>query len=163
MAKKKDSDSVRIGLDAKQRTRSVDLLAGILADQSVLRVKTQNCHWNVEGRCFPMLHEFFEKQYDALTEAIDETAERIRMLGAPAPGSLAQFLKLTRLKEAGSALCDGEKALAMLLADHEQLVCSLRKAVDTFTDNGDAGNADYATQQLREHEKAAWMIRSTLR
>lgn len=162
MAKKKTQDTVHIGLDAKQRARSVDLLAGILADQAVLRVKTQNCHWNVEGPRFPMLHEFFEKQYDALTAAIDETAERIRMLGAPAPGSMAQFLKLASLKEASSALCNGDKALAMLLADNEQVVRALRKAVDTFTDNGDSGNADYATQQLREHEKAAWMIRSTL-
>lgn len=162
MGKKPSQDTVHIGLTIQQRTRSAELLAHILADQSVLRTKTQNCHWNVEGPEFPMLHEFFEVQYNALTAAIDETAERIRMLGLPAPGSMAQFLKLSDLKETSSALCDGTEALRMLLDDNEQCARELRKAVDAFDDNGDTGNADYATQLLQAHEKVAWMLRSTL-
>lgn len=163
MAAKKSKDTVHIGLDEKQRSKISAILAGILANQSVLRTKTQNCHWNVEGPQFPMLHEFFEKQYDELTEAIDETAERIRMLGEPAPGSMAEFLKLASLKEASGALRDGCETLQILLNDHEKVIRELRDAVDALDKIGDAGNTDYATKLLQDHEKVAWMIRSCLR
>jgi starvation-inducible DNA-binding protein len=46
-----------------------------------------------------MLHAQFGDQYDALAEAIDEIAERIRALGHQAPGSFAQFKKLSAVEE----------------------------------------------------------------
>ena len=49
-----------------------------LSDAYLLYVKTQNFHWNVVDPRFHSLHEFFEKQYQELAEAIDVIAERIR-------------------------------------------------------------------------------------
>ena len=167
-AKKKASASgaatevIRIGLDEKVRSLAVKHLAAILADQHVLYTKTRNFHWNLTGHRFHTLHEFFEKQYDALAMAIDKTAERIRMLGAASPGSMQEFLAQATLKETPGALLNGDDAIAALRDDHESAARVVRKAVDSLDDAGDAGTADFLTDLLQAHEEAAWMLRSFL-
>ena len=73
---------------------SADNLAKLLADTYVLYLKTQNFHWNVVGSQFYTLHEVFEGHYNELAAAVDEIAERIRILGFRAPGSFKDFLEL---------------------------------------------------------------------
>ena len=75
----------------------VESLARFLADTYALYLKTQNYHWNVEGPQFAQLHSLFEEQYNDLATTVDEIAERIRALGAPAPGSFAEFQRLGTL------------------------------------------------------------------
>jgi starvation-inducible DNA-binding protein len=48
---------------------------------------------------FTTLHTLFETQYTELALAVDEVAERIRSLGAFAPGSYTAFAKLATVKE----------------------------------------------------------------
>lgn len=152
-----------IGLPPANRRKAIALLSGVLADQHVLYQKTRNFHWNLTGLRFHTLHEFFEKQYLALADAIDETAERIRMLGGTSPGSMSEFLKLARLKEARGALIRGEDALEALAADHAACVRSLRKAIEVSDEKADdAGTTDFLTDLIRAHEKTAWMLRSHL-
>ena len=79
----------------------IDGLSHLLADTYLLYLKTQNFHWNVTGPHFSQYHKLLEHQYEALSEAVDVLAERIRALNAPAPASFAKFLMLTSLNEAG--------------------------------------------------------------
>ncbi|MCW1887047.1 DNA starvation/stationary phase protection protein [Luteolibacter flavescens] len=158
----KTTESLDIGLDAKIRQGSVKALSGILADQHVLYLKTRNFHWNLTGHRFHTLHAFFEAQYTALAEAIDETAERIRMLGAASPGSMKEFLALASLQECAGELIGGDEAIALLRDDHEAAARALRDAVDSTDEAGDAGTADFLTKLLQNHEEAAWMLRSFL-
>ena len=152
-----------IGLPAENRSKVIAILAGVLADQHVLYQKTRNFHWNLTGLRFHTLHEFFEQQYNGLAEAIDETAERIRMLGGVAPGSMTEFLALARLKEVPGSLIRGEDALESLTADHAACVRSLRTAIEASDEEGDdAGTTDFLTGLIRAHEKTAWMLRSHL-
>lgn len=72
----------------------VEVLRQLLGSEYVLYVKTQNAHWNLVGPSFYSLHKLFQKQYEQLAEMIDRIAERIRMYGAPAPGSMQEFLSL---------------------------------------------------------------------
>lgn len=167
MAKSKSSKPAAadpaLGLPPAKRTRSIALLAAVLADQHVLYQKTRNYHWNLVGQRFFTLHELFEKQYRALAEAIDETAERIRMLEGIPPSSMAEFLKLASLKEAPSALIHGEQALESLADDHAACVRSLREAISAADEKcDDAGTADFLTELIQAHEKNAWMLRSPL-
>ena len=74
----------------------------------MLYIKKRNFHWNLIGGRFHTLHEHFEQLYTELALAIDETAERIRMIGCVAPGSMAEFLKLATLKETKGALVEGD-------------------------------------------------------
>ena len=71
-----------------------------LADTYALALKTQNYHWNVEGPTFYGLHNLFEEQYNDAHGAVDELAERIRALGAPAPGSFQVFMDATKISDA---------------------------------------------------------------
>lgn len=156
------AEVIHIGLDANVRGKAVKLLSAILADQHVLYSKTRNFHWNLTGHRFHTLHLFFEEQYEALAEAIDKTAERIRMLGAASPGSMKEFLALATLKEVRGSLIPGDAAIIGLRDDHEAAAREVRKAVDALDEAGDAGTADFLTDRLQEHEQAAWMLRSFL-
>ncbi|MFH1497969.1 MAG: DNA starvation/stationary phase protection protein [Verrucomicrobiota bacterium] len=152
-----------IGLPSKTREHTVDLLSRLLADEHVLYIKTRNFHWNVTGPHFSALHALFEEHYTALAGTIDDIAERIRALGAYAPGSMKEFSKLARLKEApGGSLAD-TRMLTALLADHESIIRQLRADITVTGDKlGDEATTDFLTGLLAAHEKTAWMLRATL-
>ena len=82
---------IDIGIDRADRQPITDGLARLLADTYTLYLKTHNYHWNVTGPMFQTLHLMFETQYNELALAVDLIAERIRALGAPAPGSYREF------------------------------------------------------------------------
>jgi starvation-inducible DNA-binding protein len=148
-------------LDQSVRQQIAQFLSLILADTYVLYVKTQNFHWNVIDPRFYSLHQFLEKQYEELADALDELAERVRMLGERSPGSLKQFLEMTSLKESDGDL-NGDDMLQQLLTDHEIICGQLRERIDQSSELGDEGTADLLIQRLRAHEKSAWMLRSHL-
>lgn len=152
-----------IGIGEKQRNTVGGILNVLLADEFVLYVKTRRFHWNVVGSDFGELHKFFESQYEALDEIVDEVAERARALDVVSAGSLQEFLKSTRLKEQAGKNPDARGMLAALLADHETVIRAVRKDLETAARLGDAGTNDFLTGLLEQHEKMAWMLRVYLR
>ncbi len=153
----------KIGLKDADRAAVIAILNRALADEVVLYVKTRNCHWNVVGSDFGELHKLFEDQYDKIEDFMDDTAERARALGGRALGTLADYLKTTRLKEAPGKYPKAQAMLAALLADHEAIVRAFRQDLQACQDkHGDAGTADFLTGLMEEHEKMAWMLRSYL-
>ena len=155
--------AVGIGLSQKQRQGVVEILSPLLADEYLLYTKTRNYHWNVVGPQFNDLHKFFEGQYEALDEIIDDVAERARALGGRAVATLAEFTKLARLKEHPGRQLAAREMLRDLLADHEALIQTLRRDLDVvMARHGDAGTNDFLTGLMERHEKMAWMLRSFL-
>jgi starvation-inducible DNA-binding protein len=155
--------SVNIGIPDDARQRVIAILNTLLADEFLLYTKTRNYHWNVTGPQFNDLHKFFEAQYEALDDVIDEVAERVRALGGRAHGSLEEFRAGARLGEKPGTVPAARDMLAALLADHEAIVRALREDIDTVNDRGrDVGTADFLTGLLEQHEKSAWMLRSFL-
>lgn len=152
---------VQIGLNDNARKTAADALGKVLASTYLLYTKTQGFHWNVAGPLFPQLHAQFGEQYDALAEAIDEIAERIRALGHLAPGSFAQFKKLSALEEQTGAP-KAEKMIAELLADHETLIRLARETKDIVEGVGDSESGDLMVERMQAHGKTAWMLRSQL-
>lgn len=136
-------------------------LAMILADTYITYLKTQNFHWNLQDARFESLHLFFENLYKQLAESVDEIAERIRMIRLKSPGTMEQFLKLTSLEE-GDCHASGNEMIQALCNDREILIRNIHPMIQKATDLGDDGTADLLIQQLRMHEKAAWMLRSHL-
>ena len=151
-----------LGLPAKSRESVLPLLNRLLADEHVLYIKTRNFHWNVTGPHFGPLHALFEAQYTALADVIDEIAERIRSLGGVTPGSMKEFLKLSRLEEQPGGKLDAKKMIAALLSDHESIIRALRADVEKADASGDAGTSDFLVSLLEGHEKTAWMLRAHL-
>ena len=139
----------------------IDGLSLLLADTYILYLKTQNFHWNVTGPHFPELHKLFEEQYKQLADAIDEIAERIRALKAPAPASFTQFQKLTSLEEADNVL-DAEEMLGELLGDHEIIAKNINNLFEVMHDCQDEVTLDLLIERKTDHDKTAWMLRSTL-
>ena len=90
---------VNIGIGEEQRREIAEGLSRLLADTYTLYLKTHNFHWNVTGPMFQTLHLMFEAQYTELATAVDEIAERIRALGFPAPGTYAEFSRLSSVTE----------------------------------------------------------------
>lgn len=141
-----------------------DIAAGLsilLADSYTLYLKTHNFHWNVTGPMFQTLHLMFEQHYTELATAVDLIAERIRALGVPAPGSYAEFGKLTSIKEA-SGVPKAQEMIRQLLDGHEVTSKTASKAFPAAEKVGDQATMDLLTQRLQVHEKTAWMLRSLL-
>lgn len=139
----------------------VDSLSTLLASSYTLYLKTHNYHWNVTGPMFTTLHTLFETQYTELALAVDQIAERIRTVGAFAPGSYTAFAKLTTVKEENGR----PKAAAMirnLVSDQETIAKAARSVIAAADKAGDQATVDLATRRLDVHQKNAWMLQSHL-
>ena len=138
-----------------------DSLKIVLADSYVLYLKTQNYHWNVTGPHFKSLHMLFEEQYTDLAIAVDDIAERVRMLGDVAPGSFAAFLKLTTLQEAKEGL-SADAMVRDLSESGEQIAASLKVALKAAQDADDEVSVGLIAERMTVHEKNGWMLRVSL-
>lgn len=157
-----ETKTVPLTLTVNEETQKVgEALSHVLADTFTLYLKTHNFHWNVVGPMFPALHPMFEAQYNELWLAGDALAERIRAIGSNAPGSYTEFSKLTYLREP-EAGPSATEMIAELLRDHETSARTVRWALSVARWTLDAPTEDLLTQRLIAHEKAAWMLRSTL-
>ena len=155
---------IDIGLDAKARKTIADGLSHFLADSYTLYLKTHNFHWNVTGPMFNSLHAMFMTQYTEQWTALDEIAERIRALGFNAPGSYAQFARLSSIREEpGVPEAPEWREMVRQLVVGNEAVCRTARATLKIADAaGDEPTVDLMTQRLNVHEKTAWMLRSLL-
>ncbi len=155
---------IDIGIKTADRKHIADGLSGFLADSYTLYLKTHNFHWNVTGPMFNALHNMFEAQYTEQWTALDEIAERIRALGFNAPGSYAEFTRLSSItEEAGlTDTADWREMVRQLVVGNEAVCRTARKVLDIADDADDAPTEDLLTQRLQTHEKYAWMLRSLL-
>jgi starvation-inducible DNA-binding protein len=152
-----------LGIVDANRTAVVAILNDLLSDEYVLYTKTRNYHWNVVGPQFNDLHKFFETQYEALDDIVDDVAERARSLGGRAFGTLAEFARHARLKERPGEQPDARGMIADLLGDHETVIRQLRGDLDKAMEaHKDVGTSDFLTGLMEQHEKMAWMLRAFL-
>jgi starvation-inducible DNA-binding protein len=152
---------IDIGIPEKQRTKVAEGLSRLLADSYTLYLKTHKFHWNVTGPMFQTLHLMFETQYTELSAAVDLVAERIRALGFYAPGSYAEFSKLSSIKES-EGVPKAEDMIRQLVEGQEAVVRTARSIFPIAEKAGDEASADLLTQRIQLHEKTAWMLRSLL-
>jgi starvation-inducible DNA-binding protein len=145
----------------KPSPKTVEELSHLLADSYTLYLKTHNFHWNVTGPMFTTLHTLFETQYNELALAVDEIAERIRTLGARAPGSYAEFAQLTAVKEA-KGTTPATQMVRQLTADQATLAAAAQRVVQAAQAAGDEASADLGIRRMQVHQKNAWMLRSHL-
>jgi starvation-inducible DNA-binding protein len=138
-----------------------DSLSHLLADTYTLYLKTQNFHWHVTGPNFHSFHLMFEEQYNKLALANDEIAERIRTLGAAAPATFKEFLQLTAIKEEVGKFSANDM-VKKLLHDHEIVIKNAKELVTISQEMKDEETADLGIKRVEEHEKTAWMLRSSM-
>lgn len=148
-------------LDRSNAQQVVQGLSQTLADTFTINLLTKNFHWNVIDPRFAMLHKLFDKQYEELSEAVDEIAERIRMLRGRTPASMREYISMTTINENDTELTANEM-IDQLLRSHEKIIKHLRPLIEESQKLGDEGTADLYIQRLRSHEKMAWMLRAHL-
>jgi starvation-inducible DNA-binding protein len=110
---------------------------------------------------FTTLHTLFETQYTELALAVDEIAERIRALGAPAPGSYTQFMQAAVVRE-DTGVPKATDMIRNLVKDHGLVAEAAREVVRTGGAGGDDASVDLGVRRIDVHDKSAWMLRSHL-
>ena len=160
--KRSSVPQIDIGMSEGDRAKIAAGLSGLLADSYTLYLMTHNYHWNVTGPMFNTLHAMFMAQYTELWNAVDPIAERIRALGQAAPGSYAQFGKLSSLKDAPGTPPKALDMVRVLVEGHEAVARTARAVFPLADKADDQPTADLLTQRLDVHEKTAWMLRSLL-
>ena len=154
---------INIELSKQARNGVIEILNRILCDENILYIKTKNYHWNVIGPDFSERHAFFRGQYETLDEIIDEVAERVRDLNGKSLGTYSEYLEHGRLKESPREYPNDITMISNLLADHEQVIRTLRKDADSCEDEyHDMGTNDFLIGLMEKHEKMAWMLRAHL-
>lgn len=157
----KNSLPINIGISQSDRQEITDGLSRLLADSYTLYLKTHNFHWNVTGPMFQTLHLMFEGQYNELALAVDLIAERIRSLGHYAPGSYAEYSKLSSIEEA-NGVPPAKDMIRQLVQGHEAVARTARGIFPAAEKAHDEATADLLTQRIQIHEKTSWMLRSLL-
>lgn len=140
----------------KEKIEKLNLL---VADMNVLFVKLHNYHWNVKGMEFYSIHAMTEKMYDQVAEIYDTLAERILQLGSKPINTVAQALKISRIKEEEKSDFSGRDVLMGVQKDLEFLVKEFKYL--SKLSEGDKTTEAYADGIVADFEKQLWMIRSS--
>lgn len=154
--------TLNIGINEAKRVGISDGLSRLLAESYTLYLKTHKYHWNVTGPMFQTLHLMFEQHYTDLALAVDEIAERIRVMGVKAPGSYKEFEELSSVKEDASKDVEAQSMIKNLLADHEQVVRTAKDLLPLLEGANDEGTNSLLGARIEYHEKTAWMLKSQL-
>ena len=149
-------------MENSKNSEVIAMLQKAVANTYVLYIKTLNFHWNIRDPAFIALHTMLEDQYNALAEAGDVIAERIRILGNFPIASMKEFLEHTTIKEALTHSIASPEMLQLLVDDNNQCAKELKECIKAADAIADYGTSDMATDYCRYHEKQAWMLRSHL-
>ena len=152
-------DKIDIGITEKDRKAIAKGLKHLLADSYTLYLQTHNFHWNVTGPQFRELHLMFEEHYNELAVAVDDIAERIRTLGAVAPGTYKAFAALSSIQEVED-IPAAKEMVNILTRGHEQVVKTCRDVLKKAQAANDESSAALVSDRMRIHEKTAWMLRA---
>lgn len=135
-----------------------------LANIMVENVKLHNLHWNIVGKSFVRIHEYFESQYDAFFERYDEVAELQKMQGDYPNADLKSYIELATIDEISqSEDIEIRKALEIYLKDLENfksLALEIRKEADD-DDNFPIANA--MEDHVEAYNKEIWFIKASLK
>lgn len=153
--------TLNIGIKEEKKQEIALSLSKLLADTYTLYLKTHKYHWNITGPNFQSLHLMLEQHYGDLALAVDELAERIRVLGVKAPGSYTEFAKLSTVKDDPSLNSTAKEMIQTLLSDHEQVVNTAKTILPLLEDSNDEGTNSLLGARIEYHEKIAWMLKSS--
>lgn len=140
----------------------IDALNKVFADAFVFYFKAHSFHWNVVGKDFPQLHDFFGKVYEGVFNNIDRLAEEIRSLNAPAPMNLASLVASASLMENKNSLT-GMEMVSALQADNLKILAGLLACQKMAEAADEVGLANFLQDLFDGHKKFGWMFDSILK
>lgn len=154
---------VQLGISEINTQIVANELGKVLADETVLYIKTKNAHWNAVGVDIYENHDFFDSQLHKLDEITDSLAERIRAIGHYAPARMVSYLSLTHLSETKSEKNDSQGFIKELLIDHENIIIILREHLKTFAiEFRIIGIIDFLNRLIEIHEQMSRFLRANI-
>ncbi len=147
----------KLGFSEEETAEIVEALNKLLANLQVHYQKLRNFHWNVEGPDFFELHDQFELEYDQVKIQIDEIAERIRVFGHKPLSTMADYLKVAEIEEAGTDL-NSKEMVQQVIQDFEFLLSFMMDAVEAASEIDDNATEDQITGYMKRTEQRHWMF-----
>ena len=133
----------------------------VLANTFAMYFKAHGHHWNVEGKDFSQLHDFFSNLYQELFAAADVIAEQIRALDDYAPYNMTELASTTTVKESNIYGVDVSGMVADLIDANVSVIEALNTAHKLADADGNRGLVNLIEERLDIHAKHAWMLRAT--
>jgi starvation-inducible DNA-binding protein len=133
----------------------------VLANTYAMYFKAHGFHWNVEGKDFSQLHDFFSDIYQELFVAIDTVAEQIRALDEYAPYNMTELASITTIKESNIYGLDVSGMLADLNDANASVIEALNSAHKLADAENNRGLLNLIEERLDVHAKHGWMIRAS--
>ena len=133
----------------------------VMANTYAMYFKAHGHHWNVEGKDFSQLHDFFSNLYLELFAAVDVIAEQIRALDDYAPYNMTELASTTTVKESNIYGVDVSGMLADLIDANVSVIEALNTAHKLADADGNRGLVNLIEERLDVHAKHAWMLRAS--
>lgn len=140
----------------------IEALNKVFADAFLFYFKAHSFHWNVIGKDFPQMHEFFGKIYESVFNNMDRLAEEIRALNAPAPMNLASLVAQASIIENKDSL-DSMSMVNALAADNDKILAALLACQKMSEAADEVGLANFLQDLFDSHKKFAWMFNAILK
>lgn len=142
-------------------TQLIPALRLALADTWSFYFKAHSFHWNITGSNFPQFHELFGKLYEDLHGAVDDLAEKLRIMDAMAPASLDEIRKGSKITFGPVPDCMG--MLKQLHDANSATIASLEDANEAAVEDGEDGIANFLQGRLDAHGKWGWQLRASMK
>ena len=133
----------------------------VLANTFAMYFKAHGHHWNVEGKDFSQLHDFFANLYQELFAAVDQIAEQIRALDDYAPYGLDTMSSIATIKDSSFTVDNIPLMLQDLMEANASVIEALNAAHKLAEAEGNRGLVNHIEGRLDVHAKHAWMLRAT--
>jgi starvation-inducible DNA-binding protein len=157
-----DNLNIELGDDFKGSTDLAKHIAICLGGTVLAKFIAHGYHWNVKGKHFSQLHEFFSEIYEDYDSAIDPLAESIRKLGYDAPYLLSDFIEISPFPEPTRITSDAESMTVSLYEVNGTLLECLKKAFNVASNSNEQGIANFLAERIDMHQKWGWQLRSSL-
>jgi len=151
-----------IGLKSNTKTAMIGLCNARLADAIDLSLAVKQAHWNLKGPTFIAVHELLDMLRDHLDTNADTVAERVAQLDGVALGTSQTVSDKSELPAYPTDSRKVADHVGALVERYGALSKSVREAIDTADDAGDAGTADIFTAFSRDLDKDLWFLKSHL-
>jgi starvation-inducible DNA-binding protein len=138
-----------------------DLINQYVADIAIFIIKLHNLHWNTAGRHFEEVHKYTEDLYVRFFEMYDEFAEVLKAKEQTVFGSMADYLRISSLKEVEKTSFTDTEALGIIVYDFDLLILTIKSLINKAVEIGDYTILDVAQKELSYLEKEVWMLKAT--
>lgn len=149
------------GMSQEAGNKTAKLLQERLSSLIDLSLTLKHIHWNVVGTNFIGVHQMLDPQYEAVSQMVDEMAERIAALGDEPIGTPGFVAKNRGWEDYNINRASTMEHLAALNKVYEGVLSSHRETMDKLEEL-DMVSQDLVIGQLNQLENFHWFVRAHL-